>query len=63
MLSWSKYLLTKGDGLIGLQLKDIKFNEKNIFLNQLYDNNIINNNTYNKIRIKLYSLIFSQRCI
>ena len=49
MLSWSKYLLTKGDGLIGLQLKDIKFNEKNIFLNQLYDNNIITNKTFSFI--------------
>ena len=49
MMSWSKYPLTKSDGLIGLQLKDIKFNEKNIFLNQLYHNNIINNKRFSFI--------------
>ena len=34
MMCWGKYPITNNDGILGLQLKDIKFNEKNIFLNQ-----------------------------
>ena len=37
MMYWGKYPISRNYGLIGLQLHDIKFNESNIFLNQLYD--------------------------
>ena len=51
MMCWGKYPITKNDGIIGLQLKDIKFDEKNIFLNQLHDKNIIKN--------KIFSLLYN----
>jgi len=51
MMCWGKYPMTKSDGIIGLQLKDIKFDEKNIFLNQLQEKNIIKN--------KIFSLLYN----
>ena len=51
MMCWGKTPITKSDGVLGLKLKDIMFNEQNIFLNQLYENKIINN--------KIFSLIFT----
>ena len=44
MMCWGKYPITNNDGILGLQLKDIKFNEKNIFINQLQEKNIISKN-------------------
>lgn len=50
MMYWGKYPINHNYGLIGLQLKDIKFQEKNIFINQLYDKSLIKN--------KMFSLIY-----
>lgn len=50
MMYWGKYPITNSYGLIGLQLHDIKFQEKNIFLNQLYDKGLI--------KEKIFSLIY-----
>lgn len=50
MMYWSKHLITNNYGLIGLQLKDIKFGESNIFINQLYNKSLIKN--------KMFSLIY-----
>ena len=50
MMCWGKNPITNNDGMIGLQLKDLRFNEQNIFMNQLYKNNIISN--------KIFSLIY-----
>ena len=52
MMCWGKTPMTKSDGMIGLQLKDIKFDEKNIFLNQLYEKKIIAN--------KIFSLLYNE---
>ena len=49
MMSWGKNPITKSDGIIGLQLKDIKFDEKNIFLNQLQEKKIIKNKRFSLI--------------
>ena len=53
MMCWSKTPISKSDGIIGLQLKDIKFDEQNIFLNQLYEKKIINN--------KIFSLVYNNQ--
>ena len=50
MMYWSKNQITHNYGLIGLQLKDIKFGESNIFINQLYNKCLIKN--------KMFSLIY-----
>ena len=50
MMYWGKYPITNNYGLLGLQLKDIKFQEKNIFINQLYDKGLIAN--------KMFSLVY-----
>ena len=41
MMDWGPKKISRNNGLIGLQLVDLKFNENNILLNQLYDKNII----------------------
>ena len=41
MMNWSKKQVSNNYGLIGLQLYDNKFNEQNIFINQLYDKGLI----------------------
>lgn len=46
MMYWGKYPITPNDGLLGLKLHDIKFQEKNIFINQLYDQGIIKDKTF-----------------
>ena len=50
MMYWGKYPISHNYGLIGLQLHDIKFNESNIFLNQLYDKQFIKD--------KIFTLIY-----
>jgi hypothetical protein len=50
MMYWSKYPITRSYGLVGLQLYDNKFQEKNIFINQLYDKGLI--------KEKMFSLIY-----
>ena len=50
MMYWGKYPITYNYGLIGLQLYDIKFQEQNILINQLYDKGII--------KEKMFSLIY-----
>ena len=50
MMYWEKYPITYTFGIIGLQLLDRKFNENNIFINQLYNKGIIKN--------KIFSLIY-----
>ena len=52
MMCWGRTPISKTDGIIGLQLKDIKFNEKNIFLNQLYEKKIIKN--------KIFSILYNK---
>ena len=51
MMCWGNEPISKSEGIIGLQLKDIQFNEQNIFLNQLYEKKIINK--------KIFSLIYN----
>lgn len=51
MMCWGNTPISKSDGILGLQLKDIEFNEQNIFINQLYKKKIINN--------KIFSLIYN----
>ena len=51
MMSWGKTPMTKSDGMLGLQLRDIKFDEKNIFLNQLFEKKLIKN--------KIFSLLYN----
>ena len=51
MMCWGNTPISKSDGILGLQLKDIEFNEQNIFINQLYEKKIINK--------KIFSLIYN----
>ena len=51
MMCWGNTPISKSDGILGLQLKDIKFNEQNIFINQLYEKKIVKN--------KMFSLIYN----
>ena len=50
MMNWSPNPISINYGLIGLQLYDIKFQENNIFINQLYDKGLI--------KEKMFSLIY-----
>jgi len=51
MMNWSKNKsISYNYGIIGLQLNDIKFQEKNIFLNQLFDKGLIKD--------KIFTLIY-----
>ena len=50
MMNWSNKNITYNYGLIGLQLYDLKFQEENIFIKQLYDKGIIQN--------KMFSLLY-----
>ena len=49
MMYWGKYPITPNYGLIGLQLKDIKFQENNIFINQIYEQGIIKDKTFSLV--------------
>lgn len=50
MMNWSPNPISYNYGLIGLQLYDIKFQENNIFINQLYDKGLI--------KEKMFSFIY-----
>lgn len=50
MMYWGLHPITYNYGLIGLQLKDHKFKENNIFINQLYDKGLI--------KEKMFTLIY-----
>lgn len=50
MMYWGKYPITPNFGLLGLQLYDNKFQEPNIFINQLYNKDLIEE--------KMFTLIY-----